>query len=34
LKNEKNQYVVLDILGLKCTYDPFIQKLCWDFSAL
>ena len=27
LENEKKQFVVLDILGLKCIYDPLSKKL-------
>ena len=34
LENEKKRFVVLDILGLKCIYDPWSRKLEWDFSAL
>ena len=34
LDDEKKQFVVLDILGLKCIYDPLSRKLQWDFSAL
>lgn len=34
LDNEFKQFVVMDILGLKCIYDPLSKKLQWEIRTL